>query len=347
MPLPPKFTNVQPLTPGRNARVFKAVNSFVGREVFLKIYPVPSEDSRSALQEPQLLRQLEHQNLVKIFGADALNNGSILLEMELVGGGSFQDVIDAAVATGEWPSVHECIRLTLEAAAGLSHLHSRGYVHRDIKPANLVIRNTEARRQGVVTDLGFASRLNQAGRAYASQHARLYRPPEVWNGAGYSISSDIYQLGIVLFQLLGGTLDYSFSHLPDDELREKAVTGTLVDLESVGPQVEECLRRVLRRCVCIEPERLPTISDFVVALNGAKVNHFDWQYTIRPGGFDMQRGDDSGTVHRVEVAVDGSRHTVIRRKRSATGKFRLNGKPESFHHGDIGRCRKFRQFIDW
>ena len=78
MPLPPKFSNLQPLTPGRNAKVFKGVNSFVGREVFLKIYPVPSDDSQSALREPQLLCQLEHQNLVKIFGADALNDGSIL-----------------------------------------------------------------------------------------------------------------------------------------------------------------------------------------------------------------------------------------------------------------------------
>jgi eukaryotic-like serine/threonine-protein kinase len=347
MALPPKFTNVQPLTPGRNARVFKALNSFVGREVFLKIYPVPSEDSQSALREPQLLRQLEHQNLVKIFGADAVNNGSILLEMELVSGGSFQDIIDTAASTGTWPSVHECIRLTLEAAAGLSHLHSRGYVHRDIKPANLIVRNAGARRQGVVTDLGLASKLNQSGRAFASQHARLYRPPEVWDGTGYSVSSDIYQLGIVLFQLLGGTLDYSLSNLPDDELKKKAIDGTLVDLESIGPHVAECLRRVLRKCVCLEAERLPCVSDFVVALNAAKVNHADWKCIVRPGGFDMERVDDSGAVYRVEVAVEGSNHTVMRRKRSAVGKFRAHGKAETFQHRDIGRCQKFRQIVIW
>ena len=89
MALPPKFTNVRALTPGRNAKVFMGMNSFVGREVFLKVYPVPAEDSQSALREPQLLCELEHQNLVKIFGADALTDGSILLEMEFVSGGSF------------------------------------------------------------------------------------------------------------------------------------------------------------------------------------------------------------------------------------------------------------------
>ncbi len=188
MPLPPKFTEVQALTPGRNARVFRALNAFVGREVFLKIYPVPADDSQSALREPQLLQQLEHQNLVRIFGADALNDGSILLEMELVNGGSFQDIINASIRSGRWPSVHECIHLTLEAAAGLSHLHSRGYVHRDIKPANLVVRNARGGPQGVVADMGLASKLNESGRAFASRHARLYRPPEVWDGIGYSVS---------------------------------------------------------------------------------------------------------------------------------------------------------------
>jgi serine/threonine protein kinase len=347
MPLPPKFSNLQPLTPGRNAKVFKGVNSFVGREVFLKIYPVPSDDSQSALREPQLLCQLEHQNLVKIFGADALNDGSILLEMELVSGGSFQEVIDGAIKSGTWPSAHECIRLTLEAAAGLSHLHSRGYVHRDIKPANLVIRNASTRHQGVVADLGLASRLNQSGRAFVSQHARLYRPPEVWSGAGYSASSDIYQLGIVLFQLLGGALDYSHSNLSDEELKARAIAGTLIDLDSVGPHVEEGLRRVLRGCVCPEVSRLPSVSDFVVALNAAKVNHFDWQYTLRPGGFDLERPGDSGSVFRVEVAADGRKHTARRRKRRAGGEFRTNGDPQVFHQRDIGRCRRFRQFINW
>lgn len=347
MPLPPKFTNVQALMPGRNARVFKATNSFVGRDVFLKIYPVPPNDSQSALREPHLLRQLEHQNLVKIFGADALNDGSILLEMELVSGGSFQDLIDGAAANGRWPSIHECIRLILEVAAGLSHLHSRRFVHRDVKPANLVIRNSGSRKQGVVTDLGLASGINHVGRAFASQHARLYRPPEVWTGVGYSVSSDIYQLGIVLFQLLGGTLDHSLSHLQDDALKEMAVAGSLVDLESVGPHVDECLRRVLRKCVCLEAQRLPSISDFVVALNDAKVCHSDWKHVLCPGGFLMERSDDSGAVYQVEVATKGSTHTVIRRKRGPTGKFRARGAPETLTHSDLGRCRKFRQLIDW
>jgi serine/threonine protein kinase len=346
MAFPPKFTNIQPLSPGRNATVFKAVNSFVGREVFLKVYPIPTEDSLSALREPQLLCQLAHQNLVKIFGADVLGGGRMLLEMELVTEGSFQDLIDnEATRHGKWPSIHESLRLILEAAAGLSHLHSNGYVHRDIKPANLVIRKAGARRQGVVTDLGLASKLDQSGRAFASQHARIYRPPEVWEGMGYSASSDVYQLGIVLFQLLGGTLDYGMSHLSDSDLKARVVNGDVIDIDSVGPHVEERLRRIIRKCVCNEPERMGSISDLVVGLNAVKVNHIDWIYTQLPGGFQLEQNDSKGARYQVLVEVNGSQNKASRRKQTAGGKFRAYGTPAIFEHKDIGRCQKFRKFI--
>ena len=347
MLLPPKFSNIQPLTPGRNAKVFRAVNAFMRRDVFLKIYPIPVEDSLSALQEPQLLCELQHQHLVKIYGADELSNASILLEMELVDGGSFQDAIESALKTGRWPSVHNCIRLTLEVAAGLSHLHSKGYVHRDIKPANLVLRVVGTRRQGVVTDLGLASKLDKSGRAFRSQHARLYRPPEVWSGMGYSVSSDVYQLGIVLFQLLGGNIDYSLSDLSDEDLKGRALAGAVIDLDSVGPHVDESLRRVLRGCICLEKDRLGSISDVVVALNAAKVKHLDWQYTVRAGGFDLERMDTASACYKIEVEVNRSEHTVSRRKKGLGGKFRAHGASKVITHRDIGRCREFRQLIDW
>ena len=173
--------------------------------MFLKVYPVPAEDARSALREPHLLQRLQHPNLTAIYGADTLHaedGNHICLEMELIGGGSFNDVIRAAVQTGCRLPVHETIRLVSGAAAGLAHLHDSGFVHRDVKPANLMVRVQSANREGAVTDLGLASRLDShTGRAFSSRHARVYRPPEVWQGLGYSVRSDLYQLGVVLFQL--------------------------------------------------------------------------------------------------------------------------------------------------
>jgi serine/threonine protein kinase len=346
MTLPEKFVDVEPLQPGQNAKVFSATNSLVAREVFLKIYPIPVSDPRSALREPQLLQQLSHPNLVRIFGADKLGDDTLLLEMEFINGGSLQQLIEGAVAWGEWPSIRECIRLVEEIAGGLNHLHSNGYVHRDIKPANLVLRVVANRNHGVVTDLGLASRVNNSGRAFASRHSRLYRPPEVWTENGYSFRSDIYQLGIVLFQLLGGGVDYSLANLPDAELRHRAVNGMLFDLNSVGPHVGEPLRRLVRRCICLENVRFETIADLIASLSNIRVNHPNWKYRTLAGGFELERRAN-GAVYRVEVNKAGRRSVISRRKKIGSGAFRRHGQLVTIFHNDIGRCRDFRNLINW
>lgn len=103
--LPNKYTDAVPLTPGRNASVYRARNSFLDRDVFLKIYDVPENDPNSALQEPQLLQSLNHINLARIFSADAVKGGRLLLEMEFIAGGSIQDLLNQAEQESRWPGV--------------------------------------------------------------------------------------------------------------------------------------------------------------------------------------------------------------------------------------------------
>lgn len=144
--LPNKYTDAVSLTPGKNASVYRARNSFLDREVFLKIYDVPEDDPNSALQEPQLLQSLNHTNLARIFSADAVKGGRLLLEMELISGGSIQDLLNQAEQERLWPGVFHALDLTADGAHGLSELHAGGLVHRDIKPANVMIRNAQDRR---------------------------------------------------------------------------------------------------------------------------------------------------------------------------------------------------------
>jgi serine/threonine protein kinase len=343
--LPDKFTNSHPLVPGKNATVFRATNTLVGRNVFLKVYPIPENDTGSALREPRLLTELEHPNLARIYGADTLPEHQILLEMELIAGGSFQDLIDKAVATAEWPSTHTCIELVRDVAAGLSHLSTKGFVHRDVKPANLVIRLNGNQRQGVVTDLGLASKLNEQGRAFATRHARIYRPPEVWAGAGYSAKSDVYQLGIVLFQLLGGRLDYDLGNLDDAVLSARAQTGIL-DISTIGPDVDQAVRKVIKTAVAPEDERYSSMADFLVALTNAKLQQLDWTFKGIRSGFTLER-KDRGTIYRVEVTVGKNQYQIKRSKTGKNGKFRYKKPDLDITHTDIGTCRRFRSLLEW
>lgn len=344
--LPEKFSNPIPLTPGKNASVYKAKNTLTGRDVFLKEYPIPEFDEGSALREPKLLTELEHNNLAKIYSADILDNTHVRLEMELVNGGSFQDLIDAGGKNGIWPSVYESILLVMDAAAGLSHLSNRGFVHRDVKPANLLIRIAGNRQQGVVTDLGLVSALNNSRRAFASKHARIYRPPEVWEGRGYSAASDVYQLGIVLFQLLGGVLDYKLGDLDDEQLSQLVCQSKIISPSSLCADTGPDLRKVLQKALAPESQRYSSMSDFLVALNKAKLKELDWRFAATESGFTLKRNDNTHS-YLVEVSSIGNKHTIKRYKGLIGKPIRAKNPPGVFEHKDISVCRNFRSFIVW
>jgi serine/threonine protein kinase len=344
--LPAKFTEVRALSPGKNAAVFRAKNSLCGRDVFLKRYPIPPSDTGSALREPHMLTELEHENLAKIYGADTLGEGEILLEMELIAGGSFQELINDAVETGVWPSTHTCIHLTSHVAAGLSHLAKKGFVHRDVKPANLLIRKSGSKKEGVVTDLGLASKLDDTGRAFSTRHARIYRPPEVWTGKGYSAKSDVYQLGIVLYQLLGGYLNYDLGNLDDGVLAKRAAEGSILDPSTLGADVDSALRKVVNAATSPESQRYESMADFLVALNNARLQQLDWTYSVTDDGFRIERQKDTN-AYRVDVTVAGNRYTVERQQAGPKGVFRRKLPILQVEHADIGSCRKFRKFIEW
>lgn len=344
--LPPKFINAVLLHPGKSAEVFKARNSLTGRDVFLKKYPIPTLDALSALREPQLLTELEHDNLAKIYSADVVEGNHVRLEMEFVNGGSFQDLINRSSEEGKWPSTFECIRLVNDVAAGLSHLAASGFVHRDVKPANLLIRINGDRMQGVVTDLGLVSRLNESGRAVATKHARLYRPPEVWEGNGYSKASDVYQLGIVLFQLLGGYLDHDLGNLDDVQLASLAAKSKIISLDSLAADIGPDLRKVLKIATAAEADRYPSMSEFIVALGRAKLKELDWTFTLTATGFVLSR-PLAKDIYKVQVDTSGTNHTVRRFKSRNGGNFREKKPSLVFKHEKLGTLKAFRECLQW
>jgi len=342
--LPAKFVDLVPLVPGQNASVYRATNSFLNRPAFLKIYPIPEGDPRSALREPQLLQSLTHPNLATIHSADALRDNRLLLEMELIDGGSLKELIDTATAQGSWPSIHECLDYASDVARGLSEMHNSRLVHRDIKPANVMLRNGTARRQAVVTDLGLASTLDDSGRSFASRHSRLYRPPEVWEGSGYSQASDVYQTGIVLFQMLCGKMPYSQANLDDDELSSLICSQELLDLLDIGPHVDQSLRRVLSQCICQEGQRFTRMTDLINAIAACKRDHFNWRYTVAPDGFSLTR-EANGRTYEVQVSSDGNSHSISGRKRIGSGPLRRFFPDELIVHNNLGRSQAFRALL--
>jgi serine/threonine protein kinase len=342
--LPKKYTDVQPLTPGKNAAVFKATNSFLDRSVFLKIYDVPEDDPNSALQEPQLIQSLSHENLVRIFSADALRGNHLLLEMELIQGGSFQDLLDQAELKREWIGINHVLDLAADIACGLSALHEQELVHRDIKPANVMVRAGSDRNHAVVTDLGLVSALDATGRAFSSRHARIYRPPEVWAGKGYSKASDVYQVGIILYQLLGGTVPYQKSDLDDDDLSRLTVDAKLFDLTDIGPHIDRQLRTLIGKCICCEADRISSMPDLLSAIQAVKQSHLDWSFAQTPDGFSLTR--TLGTRrYEVRVQSSGNKHLVTGTKTIGARTPRRFFGDQTITHLDLSRSQAFRALL--
>jgi len=345
MRLPEKYAELKPLPPGQNGQVFSALDTLLNRRVFLKAYKIPEDDPNSALREPQMLEALAHENLTKIHSADQLEDGHLLLGMELVTGGSFSDLITSCHANGSWPSSHRILNLVTCAANGLGHLHRKHYVHRDVKPANLMRRIAGSTEQGVVTDLGLASRLNEEGKAYASKHSRLYRPPEVWQGHGYTPASDLYQLGIVLYQMLGGDLDFSLGKLADDELSDVITSQKLLRFESLPPHISNATEALIRKCVCMQGQRFSDASQLIVEMNNLRAREPDWTIRAKSGNLTIIRDDGDGRIYKFIVTSTGSRHEIRREKKVNAGDFRRDGKAVVINHKQLGTCRDFRKII--
>lgn len=149
------------------------------------------------LKEAKLSGRLQHPNIVTVYdvGEDA---GTLYLAMELVSGGSFQQKL----AAPDLLSLTDRIRIVAEVADALAHAHERGVIHRDVKPANILLTETLSAK---VTDFGIGklvtgdTDLTTTGQMVGSP---AYMSPEQIRGEKLDVRSDIFSLGVVLFQAL-------------------------------------------------------------------------------------------------------------------------------------------------
>lgn len=223
---------------GASAYSFVARHIPLDKKVFLKIYDVCSNAEDKVIFNEARTIQDAHSNkshgrcyLVDIIDTDKLDLDKILIAMEYVEGKSLLSHIVASPFR-----LMTAIEIIKGVLHGLSCLHNSLLVHRDIKPANVMLDISENSPVPKLTDFGSVARINKASDfTTASKHSALYVPPEGWNEPSeYGIASDIYQVGMVFYELLNGALPYcSESWLDNDAKKQlKQDTCNFSDLES-------------------------------------------------------------------------------------------------------------------
>lgn len=325
-----KFT--REVTKGGNGYLFFGENRILKNEVAVKFYYWGGDAKYHA--EPSTLAAIEAPNILQVKNAGLLDGEWAYFVTPRCSSGDLDDVLEKT----EHGNL-QAVERTMQILGGVTHLHQRRYLHRDLKPSNIYVGEDG---RSIIGDFGSIKYIPEGLNSIpASSHAVLYRPPESIAADSYGFEGDIYQCGIILYQLLGGYLPYEemawlnkIERREHDRLisradkaifidtciRDKIKKGKILNISSLPSWVPENLRRTIRRATHINPSnRYPSASAFHTHLNNIKPDIPDWSVI---GGQPVLRGatsfricNDDGNLYVQKSRNEGG----WRRDNSITG----------------------------
>jgi serine/threonine-protein kinase len=190
---------------GGMGMVFKARRVLVGDEVALKVlYPrfLQSPLQRRLFRdEARAAARLTHQNVVTVFDADTTEDGAAYIAMELLIGRTFKDVLKVEAPMPPW----RIIPIIKGVCSGLAAAHQAGIIHRDLKPDNIFLqRRADGSERVKLVDFGIAAMLNVQAEDEADRllGTLRYMAPEQCRGEVIDTRSDLYALGVILYESL-------------------------------------------------------------------------------------------------------------------------------------------------
>lgn len=267
---------------GGMGSVYKGRDLTLERDVAVKIMHRHNlgkqEFQQRFLQEARAAARLNHPGIVQVFDFGETND-LLFIVMEFILGENLDQMIRRMRRKGQWLPLAETVELVRQLALALDYGHRQGVVHRDIKPANIMIKAEPLGTlpyRPVITDLGLAKLM--IGEAMATQTGLTmgtpaYMAPEQIRGTTLDARSDIYSLGILLYELAVGRLPFpvkTFTQIVHDHLHQPPP-----DPRTLAPDLPDGLIEVLYTALAkISTERYATAADFAQALDGLPVGDF-------------------------------------------------------------------------
>jgi serine/threonine-protein kinase len=247
-----------PLGQGGMARVYRAIQENLGREVAVKVLPPWYAADRSFVDrfnlEAKMVAGLSHPNIVTIHDFNE-QDGNLYIVMQLVDGGTLKQKIDAMpIRHGGDRSMdlEEVTTIFKQLADALSFAHRKGIIHRDVKPVNVLMDQSN---RPILSDFGIAKVMEgtkELTRPGAGVGTPEYMSPEQCKGENVDGRADIYALGIMLFECLTGRTPFTGENYP--ALAHSQIYAEPPDPRRLNQQIPPAVRDVMLIALQKKPE---------------------------------------------------------------------------------------------
>jgi hypothetical protein len=244
---------------GGMGEVYRAEDLKLSQVVAIKFLPEALSQDAAALArfhaEVRTARQVSHPNVCRVFDIGEAD-GILFLTMEYVDG---EDLASVVRRIGRL-SPDKASEVARQICAGLAAAHERGVIHRDLKPANVMLDGAGKIR---ITDFGLASIAASIKGAEARAGTPAYMAPEQLAGREVTTKSDIYSLGLILYEILTGKRAFEASTLP--ELMKQRESGVITNPSTLVRDLDPLIERVILRCLEKDPDKRPVSALQVAA----------------------------------------------------------------------------------
>ncbi|HEX8174550.1 MAG TPA: protein kinase [Pyrinomonadaceae bacterium] len=245
---------------GGMGEVYRADDLKLGQPVALKFLPENLLDDGAALarfhREVRTARQITHRNVCRVYDIGEID-GEHFLSMEFVRG---EDLASLLRRIGRLPS-DKAVEIARQLCAGLAAAHDIGVLHRDLKPANIMI---DAQGNVRIMDFGLAGLEEELREARAIEGTPEYMSPEQLKGGELTAQSDIYSLGLVLYEVFTGKKAFEAATLAE-LLRLRKKDTTPASISSLNKHIDPLVERIIERCLERDPEKRPSSAIQVAA----------------------------------------------------------------------------------
>src|SRR5215470_10676898 len=248
---------------GGMGEVYRATDLTLGQSVALKFLPEEAARDQRLLErfhgEVRIARMVSHANVCRVYDIGEVE-GMPFISMEYVDG---EDLASLLLRIGRLPA-DKALEIARKLCAGLAAAHDRGVIHRDLKPQNIMLNK---RGEVLIMDFGLAAIAGHLSGAEVRNGTPAYMAPEQLKGAEVTAKSDIYALGLVLYELFTGKRPFDAKNV--QAMLRQQETAQLTSMTSIAADIDPAVEKAIRRCLDPDPARRPaSVLSVAAALPG-------------------------------------------------------------------------------